>query len=253
MLVKRGYIKEPVGLYGSLQNLLPSTFFVDGKIPTTDFSGALLARIGESMQSTISREAECFTSKTPETPSIRANRLRLREVLSTNVEVHWAKPAVRIEEGDDKVTVFFEEGTSASGGVLVGADGTFSAAPPTWNSSFSWATRCSSPLGPDFALFSGVNRVDKTVGQTNHWLNTATAHPMTPTLGEGALYAIKDAVQLSKMLRESDTWGFAAPGAGLDRYQQDIVAKGYESIMLGHGSLWTGREKGRRPKRTARS
>ncbi len=64
---------------------------------------------------------------TPQTPCVRANRLRLREFLSTNVRVNWGKRAVRIDQDAEKVTVWFEDGTTARGDVLVGADGTFSA------------------------------------------------------------------------------------------------------------------------------
>lgn len=39
MLVQKGRIKE-IGLYASLQQLLPTTFFADGKVPTSDFVGA---------------------------------------------------------------------------------------------------------------------------------------------------------------------------------------------------------------------
>ena len=66
---------------------------------------------------------------TPETPCIRANRLRLREVLLTGIAVHWGKKAIRVEEGAGEVrqvTVWFEDGTSAVGDIVVGADGTWS-------------------------------------------------------------------------------------------------------------------------------
>ena len=64
---------------------------------------------------------------TPTTPCVRANRVRLREILSTNVPVRWGKKAARVGQDDEAVTVWFEDGTSARGDVLVGADGTFSA------------------------------------------------------------------------------------------------------------------------------
>lgn len=62
----------------------------------------------------------------PETPCLRVNRLRLRETLATGIEVQWGKEADRIEEDDEKVTVFFKDGTSATGDVLIGADGVHS-------------------------------------------------------------------------------------------------------------------------------
>ncbi|KAK7969544.1 hypothetical protein PG988_008617 [Apiospora saccharicola] len=54
---------------------------------------------------------------------IRANRHRLRDWLLHNLPVQQDKQAVQIEEYDDKVTVHFKDGTSATGDILVGADG----------------------------------------------------------------------------------------------------------------------------------
>lgn len=67
----------------------------------------------------------------PETPCTRANRLLLRTLLSTRVDIKFGKEAARIEEPDaEGVTVFFTDGTSAKGDILVGADGTHSAVRP---------------------------------------------------------------------------------------------------------------------------
>ena len=52
--------------------------------------------------------------------------MRLRELLSTNIEIQWGKQAVRIEETEADVRVWFSDGASATGDILVGADGTFS-------------------------------------------------------------------------------------------------------------------------------
>ncbi|KAI0838269.1 putative monooxygenase [Hypoxylon sp. FL0890] len=54
---------------------------------------------------------------------IRANRTRLRKWLATNLPVQYGKHAVRIQETNDTVTVHFEDGTSATGDILIGADG----------------------------------------------------------------------------------------------------------------------------------
>ncbi|KAJ2972169.1 hypothetical protein NUW58_g9240 [Xylaria curta] len=59
----------------------------------------------------------------PETPLIRAERYRLREWLSTNISIQWGKRLQRVESDDSGVTVWFEDGTSAKGDMLVGADG----------------------------------------------------------------------------------------------------------------------------------
>ncbi|KAI1112357.1 hypothetical protein F5Y14DRAFT_442694 [Nemania sp. NC0429] len=44
MLVQKGYITVPVGLYASFQELFPTAFFIDGKVPTSNFGEALQAR-----------------------------------------------------------------------------------------------------------------------------------------------------------------------------------------------------------------
>ncbi|KAI1114017.1 FAD/NAD(P)-binding domain-containing protein [Nemania sp. NC0429] len=62
---------------------------------------------------------------TPQTPFLRLNRLRFRQWLATEIPIQWGKRVRRVEEDRRKkqVTVHFEDGTSASGDVLVGADG----------------------------------------------------------------------------------------------------------------------------------
>ncbi|PKK43459.1 hypothetical protein CI102_11825 [Trichoderma harzianum] len=59
----------------------------------------------------------------PETPFIRAERYRLRNHLATNIPIQWGKRVQRIEHDDQGVAVYFEDGTSAKGDILVGADG----------------------------------------------------------------------------------------------------------------------------------
>ena len=48
MLVQKGYIAKPVGLFASLEEMLPTSFFVDGKAPVTNFDQALTARIDQT-------------------------------------------------------------------------------------------------------------------------------------------------------------------------------------------------------------
>lgn len=54
---------------------------------------------------------------------VRANRARLRDWLSTHIPIQYGKKAVSIEEEDDGVTVHFEDGSTAVGDVVVGAEG----------------------------------------------------------------------------------------------------------------------------------
>lgn len=67
---------------------------------------------------------------TPATPCLRVNRLRLRELLSTKIPVQWDKQAFSVSESPDTVTVSFQDGTSATGSLLIGADGVWSAIRP---------------------------------------------------------------------------------------------------------------------------
>ncbi|KAH7032558.1 uncharacterized protein B0I36DRAFT_406954 [Microdochium trichocladiopsis] len=60
---------------------------------------------------------------TPEHPIVRSERHRLREWLSTNIPIQWGKRVVSIDHNDAGVQVSFNDGTTASGDILVGADG----------------------------------------------------------------------------------------------------------------------------------
>ncbi|OBT60983.1 hypothetical protein VE03_09640 [Pseudogymnoascus sp. 23342-1-I1] len=43
MLVQKGFIKQQIGLYGTLQDLFSTAFFINGESPTSDFVGAFLS------------------------------------------------------------------------------------------------------------------------------------------------------------------------------------------------------------------
>ncbi|KAL8924839.1 MAG: hypothetical protein Q9172_002504 [Xanthocarpia lactea] len=68
-------------------------------------------------------EGRLGVEDTPAAPIVRAERRRLRDWLATNIPITWGKRVQRIEDDDEAVTVFFEDGTSAKGDILVGADG----------------------------------------------------------------------------------------------------------------------------------
>ncbi|KAI2631412.1 putative monooxygenase [Hypomontagnella submonticulosa] len=61
---------------------------------------------------------------TPDAPVVRANRYLFREWLTTKLPIQWGKRARRVEETENGVRVHFEDGTTATGDILVGADGT---------------------------------------------------------------------------------------------------------------------------------
>jgi 2-polyprenyl-6-methoxyphenol hydroxylase-like FAD-dependent oxidoreductase len=69
----------------------------------------------------------------PDPASFGVNRLTLREILLAGLDgrVHFGKTFTRCEQADKgRVRAYFSDGTSASGDLLVGADGTNSAVRP---------------------------------------------------------------------------------------------------------------------------
>lgn len=58
---------------------------------------------------------------------VRAARHRIVSWLETHIPVQYNKQVAKIEETGDKVKVYFQDGTSAEGDILVGAEGSRSA------------------------------------------------------------------------------------------------------------------------------
>ncbi|KAF3766645.1 FAD/NAD(P)-binding domain-containing protein [Cryphonectria parasitica EP155] len=69
------------------------------------------------------REDRWGFQDSPRFPFIRAERRRLRNWLSTSIPVQWGKHVQRIEHDDHGVSVYFQDGSSAKGDILIGADG----------------------------------------------------------------------------------------------------------------------------------
>ncbi|KAI2765745.1 hypothetical protein DTO012A8_9035 [Penicillium roqueforti] len=59
----------------------------------------------------------------PAAERIRVSRVRLRQLLSTGVDVQWNKNLRNIESTADEITAHFEDGTSHTGRLLVACDG----------------------------------------------------------------------------------------------------------------------------------
>ena len=55
--------------------------------------------------------------------ALRVNRARFRDWLSEHLDIQWNKRFSHYEEIEGGVKVFFEDGTTATGDMLVGADG----------------------------------------------------------------------------------------------------------------------------------
>jgi flavin-dependent dehydrogenase len=58
---------------------------------------------------------------------LRAHRDRLRQWLATNIPIQYGKRAIHVEQNGESVVVQFEDGTTATGDVVVGAEGPRSA------------------------------------------------------------------------------------------------------------------------------
>ncbi|KAJ5468801.1 hypothetical protein N7475_006553 [Penicillium sp. IBT 31633x] len=59
----------------------------------------------------------------PAAERIRVSRVRLRQLLTTDVDVRWNKSLRDIESSADVITAHFEDGTSCTGKLLVACDG----------------------------------------------------------------------------------------------------------------------------------
>lgn len=54
---------------------------------------------------------------------IRSERSKLRDWLLTNIPVQWGKKVTRVEQDDAGAAVYFDDGSSAKGDLVIGADG----------------------------------------------------------------------------------------------------------------------------------
>ncbi|KAM0245279.1 hypothetical protein ACHAP5_005510 [Fusarium lateritium] len=66
------------------------------------------------------------TPKAPESSRIRVTRQGLRDILATGVNVEWNKALKEIISSPESVTATFEDGTSATGCLLIACDGSHS-------------------------------------------------------------------------------------------------------------------------------
>jgi hypothetical protein len=106
MLVQKGYINQEIGLYASLQQLFPTAFFADGKVPTSDFMGAFLAVCSEtgSRRATFQRRAIRRTVSRTAVDihgllDMNSNRFfKQKSLLRLYHEVDWAPERIPDEE-----------------------------------------------------------------------------------------------------------------------------------------------------------
>ncbi|OZJ06085.1 hypothetical protein BZG36_01114 [Bifiguratus adelaidae] len=86
-----------------------------------DHDANVLLRIGGPLKAEVREDREArFTGKMS---ACIVNRQDLHELLSQGVHIEYEKRFTKYEEEDDKVKLFFEDGSSAEADFLVGADG----------------------------------------------------------------------------------------------------------------------------------
>ncbi|WYZ46640.1 hypothetical protein EsH8_IX_000865 [Colletotrichum jinshuiense] len=68
-------------------------------------------------------ELKGASPRAPESLRIRVTRERLRRLVSTGIDIQWGKGFSKYEEKEDSVVVTFEDGSTATGRVLVACDG----------------------------------------------------------------------------------------------------------------------------------
>ncbi|KAI1035313.1 hypothetical protein LB504_006130 [Fusarium proliferatum] len=71
-------------------------------------------------------ELKASVPKAPEAERVRVTRQGLRALLATGIEIEWGKGVAGLVSTDDSVTASFEDGSSATGSLLVGCDGSHS-------------------------------------------------------------------------------------------------------------------------------
>jgi hypothetical protein len=77
MLVKKGYITAPVGMFATLQELLPASFFLDGKAPTSNFGHAFLSRTGEKRYRTAESQRRTAATRSRDVHTMLDSSLNL--------------------------------------------------------------------------------------------------------------------------------------------------------------------------------
>ncbi|KAF5649892.1 FAD-binding protein [Fusarium sp. NRRL 25303] len=71
-------------------------------------------------------ELKASVPKAPEAERVRVTRQGLRALLATGIDIEWGKGVAGVVSTDDSVTASFEDGSSATGSLLVGCDGSHS-------------------------------------------------------------------------------------------------------------------------------
>ncbi|KAF4993471.1 hypothetical protein FGRMN_6477 [Fusarium graminum] len=111
----------------ALQSLLPEHIFA--RIPEAYVDRQAVA---EGISSAFpffdlsTGELKASTPKAPESSRIRVTRQALRNVLASGIDIEWNKALKGVTPTSESVTALFEDGSSATGGLLIACDGSHS-------------------------------------------------------------------------------------------------------------------------------
>ncbi|KAI1378166.1 putative monooxygenase [Hypoxylon crocopeplum] len=319
-----------IGIHSVLDDLTSSV--PQDLPPLKDAVNHLLPLTLEAQICLYFRGTRLAVQHTPEAPVIRANRFRFREWLSTRIAIQWGKRVTQVEEGHGEVRVRFQDGMTATGDILVGADGvnsivrehvlqrpnkeTLRTVPAAiiigettmsgelFKHQLSLGHSCYVNAGPgNYYVFVGLSQVnpdgksgkyywffigdDADVGNEDHWLRSASqseklehvikttstlkpvfteviksttpsgireipiivrdaeihdlpvgritllgdsVHPMTPFRGEGGVHALRDALNLGKVLGQLRSNDSGEIESLLGPYQKEMLERGAAAV-----------------------
>ncbi|PWY95968.1 FAD/NAD(P)-binding domain-containing protein [Aspergillus sclerotioniger CBS 115572] len=108
----------------ALRSLLPDHLVQ--QLPETYVNKAAAARGDTGRFSFYDLKTGLALSSVPAAERIRVSRVRLRQLLATDLDIKWNKSLQTIESSDNTVTAHFEDSTSYTGCLLIGCDGSVS-------------------------------------------------------------------------------------------------------------------------------
>ncbi|KAK7952143.1 uncharacterized protein PG986_007871 [Apiospora aurea] len=162
---------------------------------------------------------------------IRANRHRLRDWLLTNLPVQNGKQAVQVEETEDQVTVHFRDGTSATGDILVGADGVKSVVRKHLLKGVDQFEYDKISILTSNLRLEGEDLAEQLALGHSAYMVVLQDESRYLVTQHGAVHAIKDALSLGKALTTLPDSSRSTIATSLGSYQEVMLARGRQAAM----------------------